>query len=227
MRVRPGWTVDRQRIFEGYCGALVSMIQTSKGHIVVPVQPMRHDPMRNTLRSYVSEDDGKTWKPSNIIDLGGNHDHDGAMEPTLVELRDGRLWMLIRTTLGRFWEAYSDDYGYSWRVLRPSRIRAPSSPGYMIRLASGRLVLAYNHRYDLAYPYCRRELAISFSEDEGNTWTEPSLIARSKAPPGSYVRPLAYPYLFEARPGEIWVATWCDGLGLCVSVKEADFVVGP
>jgi hypothetical protein len=34
---------------------------------------------------------------------------------------------------------------------------------------------------------------------------------------------LSYPYLFERRPGELWVITRFDGK-VCLSLKEADFV---
>ena len=110
------WT-GRQQIFEGYCGALIHMIQTSTGEVVVPIQRLLRDPDRHGICVYVSADSGKTWCHSNIIDLGGHGHHDGAMEPTLVELSDGRLWLLIRTNLGKFWSAYSSDKGLSWRIL--------------------------------------------------------------------------------------------------------------
>ena len=69
------------------------------------------------------------------------------MEATVAELSNGRLLMLIRTNLDRFWEAYSDDGGRYWREIRPSQIDASSSPGYLIRLASGRLALVWNRLY--------------------------------------------------------------------------------
>jgi len=41
-----------------------------------------------------------TRSRSNLIDVGGHGDHDGALEPTLTELRDGRLWMLPASSAG-------------------------------------------------------------------------------------------------------------------------------
>ena len=102
------WT-GRQQIFDGYCGALINMIQTSTGKIVVPIQRLVRHPCQYAICVYVSADNGATWQHSNIIDLGGNGHHDGAMEPTMIELSDGRLWMLIRTNLGRSWSAFSSD----------------------------------------------------------------------------------------------------------------------
>ena len=114
------------------------------------VQPGRH-----VTPTYVSGDDGKTWKVSNVIDLGGDGHHDGSYESTLVELRDGRLWMLIRTNWDYFWEAISEDDGLHWLEFRPTTIDASSSPGYVTRLASGRLFLTWNRLYPEGESYGR------------------------------------------------------------------------
>ncbi|MCZ6679941.1 MAG: sialidase family protein [Candidatus Poribacteria bacterium] len=227
------WT-GRQQIFDGYCGALIHMIQTSSGEIVVPIQRLVRDPCRHAICVYVSADSGTTWQHSNIIDLGGHGHHDGAMEPTLVELSDGRLWMLIRTNLGRFWSAYSTDKGLSWRVIRPSDIDASSAPAAMIRLASGRLALVWNRFYPEGatdYPlrggdgnlsavptsWHREELSLAFSDDDGCTWSKPVVILRMKGGGPSY------PHLFEPEPGELWITTqFRDKVAMCV--RESDFV---
>jgi hypothetical protein len=226
------WT-DRQKLLDGYCGALIDMIQTKGGRIVVPVQLLLRDRTRHATRSYVSADDGKTWRRGNVLDLGGYGDHDGAMEATLAELGDGRLMMLLRTNLDRFWEAYSDDQGLYWRTLRPSPIDASSAPGYLIRLASGRLALVWNRLYpegkstvarhgggslsETQASWHRDELALAFSSDDGKTWTKPAVIARQRG--GG----LSYPYIFERRPGELWVITRFS-VNLCLKVREADFL---
>jgi hypothetical protein len=226
--------MDRQRLLDGYCGALIDIIQTSSGEVVVPVQPMLHNPGRHATRTYVSADDGKTWTWSNTIDLGGSGHHDGAMEATLTELKDGRLWMLLRTNLDYFWEAFSEDKGRSWRVIQPSRFDASSAPGYLLRLAGNRLALVWNRLYpeckletarrggdgqlsSAAASWHRGELSLAFSEDDGKTWTEPVVIARK---PGGG---LSYAYLFERRPGELWVSTRFSD-HICFRLKEADFV---
>ena len=142
--------------------------------------------------------------------------------------------MLLRTNLDYFWEAFSEDQGRSWRVIRPSRFDASSAPGYLLRLASGRLALVWNRLYPegktevarsggdgqtstAAASWHRGELSLAFSEDDGKTWTESVVIARK--PSGG----LSYAYLIERRPGELWVTTRFSD-SICCRLKEADFV---
>jgi hypothetical protein len=187
---------------------------------------------RHASLTCVSDDDGKTWRQGNIIDLGGRGDHDGAIEPTVVELSTGRILMLLRTNLDRFWEAYSDDGRY-WRELRPSSIDASSAPGYLARLASGRLALVWNRLYpegknatnrrgggtvcETQASWQREELSLAFSQDDAKTWTKPVVIAR-QAGAG-----LSYPMIFERKPGDLWIITRFNDR-IALSLREADFV---
>ncbi len=129
--------IDRQRILEGYNPNFFGFIQTRSGRLVATVPHVVRDPGRYAACSLTSDDDGKTWTRSHFVDLGGHGDHSGAMEPAVAELSDGRLLMLIRTHWGRFWEAFSDDGGLSWRTVHPSQIVAPSAPGHLLKLRSG------------------------------------------------------------------------------------------
>jgi hypothetical protein len=222
--------IDRQKILDGYCGALIGMIQTTGGQIVTPMQTMI-ERKRHVTTTRVSADDGKTWQQGNVIDLGGRGDHDGGFEATVAQLSNGRLLMLIRTNLDRFWEAYSDDQGRYCREIRPSQIDASSSPGHLVRLASGRLALVWNRLCaeskgvirraavglaETAASWQREELSLAFSEDDAKTWSKPVVIVRQ---PGAS---LAYPHIFERRPGELWIGT--QQTAICLSLKEADFV---
>jgi sialidase-1 len=229
-----GWSWKApERIFAGYCGALINMIETPSGELVVPIQRLVRDPCRHAICVYVSSDGGDTWEPSNVIDLGGHGHHDGAMEPAIVQLRDGRLWMLIRTNLDQFWNAFSADAGHSWRVLHPSGIDASSAPGALLRLASGRLVLVWNRlcaagkkkpprrggdgQFSLsAASWHREEVSIAFSEDDGRTWSAPQVILQVKGAGPSY------PYLFEPEPGRLWVHT-LFGYRAALRIDERDF----
>lgn len=204
----------RQKIFEGVCGhPPINLLQLRSGRLVVPVQYYASAPLRCVIRTYVSDDDGANWKPGNIIDLGGHGHHDGAFEPTMVELRDGRVWMIIRTNWDKFWEAFSDD-GFYWRTIRPSNIAASSSPPYLTRLSDGKLILFWNRLYpegkdsyerrgkpfsEVAGSWHREELSVALSDDDGTTWSAPRVVAREAK------KWLSYSYAFEPEPGIIWL----------------------
>jgi len=211
------WT-DRQELMGGYNADFMGLIETRDGNVVATMEHQVPELRRWISCSFVSKDSGITWRCSNWIDIGGHGHHDGATEPAVVELTDGRLLMLIRTSLGQFWKAYSSDGGVYWRILQPSGIDASSAPAWILRLSSGRLGLVWNRsrpegasdwpKYNtpdptFEYPASvyREELSIAFSEDEGESWTPPRVIARE---PGGQ---LAYPYVHERSPGTLWVFT--------------------
>ncbi len=233
------WT-DHQRILGGYNPNFFGLIQTGAGRIVVPLQHLTSDPGRLIACSFYSDDDGKTWKRSNWIDLGGHGHHDGAFEPTVAELSDGRLLMLLRTSWDRFWQAISDDGGRYWRTILPSTLDASNSPGYLLRLRSGRLLLVWNRLHpegrmwektdlpqhtEIPSSWHREELSLAFSQDDGKSWTEPIVIVRQ---PGGQV---SYPLLFERRPGEIWIVSgfafrkfWEEPFHLGLKIDESTFL---
>ncbi|HEX7008960.1 MAG TPA: exo-alpha-sialidase [Phycisphaeraceae bacterium] len=222
-----------QKLHDDWTGAIRDILETRSGRIVFTSMKMAHQPGRHTVLTYGSDDQGRTWQPSNVIDLGGAGHHGGVMEPTIEQLEDGRLLMLIRTNWGQFWQAESTDDGRTWHPYGPSGIPASSAPALLSRLSSGRLMLLWNRPYpegQSSYPlrggnrilsavptsWHRGELSIAFSSDEGHTWSDPVVIARK---PGVS---LAYPYVFEARPGEIWITTMQGGLR--IKLNEKDFI---
>lgn len=218
------------KIHDGYCGAIRSMIQLRSGRVVLVSQKLVHESPRHITQTYWSDDDGRSWRAGNMLDIGGRGHHDGLVEATVAELKDGRVWMLLRSNHDKFWEAFSDDGRY-WYVLRPSRIEASSSPGYLLRLKSGRLMLAWNRLYpegattyesrgkdysERAASWHREELSVAISEDEGQNWSKPVVVAKQAK------KWLSYPWLYEHTPGEIWITTMQGNLR--VAAREQDLV---
>lgn len=69
---------------------------------------------RNGTVSYYSDDDGDTWQgPSDLCTAPpyeGRWDNRGS-SGHVVELNDGRLWMLLRNSQDHLWEYFSTDRG--------------------------------------------------------------------------------------------------------------------
>lgn len=184
------WTAP-QMIFEGYTGSTNGAVETHDGHLVVPFSQYVAQPGRLVSRTVVSADGGTTWKLSNTLDIGGAGDHEGALEPCVVELKDKRLWMIIRTSRKFFWESFSTDGGLTWSEAKATDINSSHSPAHVIRLSDGRLAMAWNPAV-----HQRRQLHLALSEDEGRTWSPSFTAVRGST---------TYPYILEAKPGELWV----------------------
>ena len=145
-------------------------IQLKTGRILMPVfytTDYRVDP-RIRSRVYYSDDEGASWKPSEtILDLPQTKH--GAQEPGVIELKDGRVMLWVRTELGRIYKSYSKDRGVTWSDLEAvANLDSPLSPQSIKRHPkTGDLVLVWNNS-----PGPKRwPLTAAISRDEGLTWT--------------------------------------------------------
>lgn len=127
-----------------------------------------------------SDDNGKTWQKSNDVDVRAIAPQDkyGADEPAVVELKDGRVMMIIRTDLGFIAKAYSKDHGATWS--KPEAIKglvAPCSPASVARIPkTGNLLLVWNNNKT-----ARNPLNSAISRDEGETWENIRFVDRGAA----------------------------------------------
>ena len=135
----------------------------------------------------------------------------GAIEPVVVQLNGGKLWMLIRTNTGVLYETFSNDDGTTWDDPAPSRFISSDSPAHFLRLRDGRLVLVLNmsQRWDVADSYAfggREVLHAAISDDDGRTWKGFREVLRTKLARKKGVRGdtgSAYPSAIENKEGKI------------------------
>ena len=167
---------------------------------------------------YVSTDRGKSWVRRGgvrVPDADLNHN-----EHMIVELRDGRLWMLLRTRYG-IAETYSADAGRTWTELKKSPIENPSTRFFLRRLASDRLLLVKNGPIEKRLPG-RSHLTAFLSDDEGKTWRGGLLLDDRNA--------LSYPDGFQSPDGLIRILyDWnrhTDAEVLLTAFREEDVLAG-
>ncbi len=203
-----------------WCGCIHSMIETRNGRIVLVGQEII-PAWRHATVVFVSDDKGRTWRRSNVLDIGqGRHDHAGSIEGTVIERRDGSLYQLLRTETGWLYESVSRDGGESWEDLKQSRIKSVTCCAQMTRLADGRIALLWNHppRHHPDSPSSREELFVAFSSDECATWSSPRVVAGNYGAGGR----VSYPYIYERRPGELWITTMQGGLRMKINLDDLD-----
>lgn len=83
------------------------------------------------IEVYYSDDDGKSFKKVSGASFSSPFKANelGFMEPGLLELTDGRIWLYIRTAYGYQYQAFSEDGGENWSVPEPNfKLTSPSAP---------------------------------------------------------------------------------------------------
>ena len=160
-------------------------VQLQSGRLILPVAwhqgPGEARDTAGVIMCYISDDNGKTWRRSK--DLFKGYGPDGqritVQEPGVVELKDGRLMMYMRTNAGSQYVCYSQDGGETWSKAQPSNLASPLSPASIKRNPwTGDLLCVWNDHSGIhKYPASRRTpLCLAISQDEGKTWSRSSII---------------------------------------------------
>lgn len=160
----------------------------------------------------ISDDQGKSWRR---VDMPGSH---GRVHPNVVELENGHLAAFMRSRAADFiYRSESFDYGDTWSVPVPTPLPNNNSSISAVKLASGRVAIAYNPTCtpepkadEAAWPGLRCPVAVALSEDGGLTFP---LIRHMELGEG-YVgaenstnnRQYEYPYLMQSADGRLHLA---------------------
>lgn len=142
------------------------------GRLIAPIAYTRDVGTDNHFVSYCSysDDKGKNWQESlNRVDYSDR----GAMEPEVIEFKNGQLGMIFRTQSGHIGISYSSDEGVSWGEPKSWGVRAPESPSTCRRIPStGDLLLIWNDNYEPGADHQGKRIPLSsaISTDEGKTW---------------------------------------------------------
>lgn len=217
-----------KRIWTGFTGSLNSVIQLRNGRIVLPFSYLTSRTWSSRGKGFdaftfmghsdstvlYSNDQGRTWhlSPSHLkAPVPNIVSAYGAIEPVVIQLKDGRVWMLIRTQMGRFYQSFSSD-GITWSQPTPTSIISSDSPAGLLRLRDGQILLLWNDCQRYPYAHGGRQVLLgAVSSDEGKTWRGYREVARDPLrnlpPPASGDFGTAYPFPTLTKDGKVLLHT--------------------
>lgn len=159
------WTVPR-RITNGTMMGKPFILSNGEWAII----PSSRD-VDNSARLVISHDQGISWQERgavNVPEIERNCD-----EHSVIERKDGSLWMLIRVKSG-IGEGISVDAGKTWSPFTFSEIKHTNSRFFIRRLQSGNLLLVKHGPIDIKTE--RSHLMAFLSKDDGKTWSKGLLL---------------------------------------------------
>ena len=189
-------------------------IQLSTGRILLPAAYTPNVwawPQLVSLCFY-SDDNGRTWyRSQGEVSLMSNST---AEEPGIIELRDGRIMMWMRTSLGHVYRAYSSDGGETWSKAESMGIVSPQSPQSIKRIPnSGDLLMVWNNT-----PGPRRvPLTAVVSRDEGESWENMKDLETDEKQTYAYTS-------ITFIKDEVFLTYYCDHRSLKLKILPIDWL---
>ena len=182
---------DARRLPDGILGPIKNKpVQLANGDILSPSSTEDGGWRVHFERS---SDGGKTWSATTAVNDGREI---GAIQPSILFHKDGRLEAVGRTEQERIFQTWSADQGRTWGKMTLLDLPNPNSGIDAVTLADGRFLLVYNHT-----PKGRSPLNIAISHD-GTRW-QSALVLESDA--GEF----SYPAVIQSRDGLVHITyTW-------------------
>jgi predicted neuraminidase len=165
-------------------------VQLPEGRILLPLYSDGY----NLSLIAISDDRGQSWQPGLPIVGRGN------IQPSLLQKKNGDLLAFMRDNgdePGRVMTSLSKDRGYTWSVAKKTSLPNPGTSVEAIVLENGDWILVHNDIENGRY-----SLAVSLSEDEGETWPWTRHLERRGPAEGSF----SYPSVIQAKDGSIHIS---------------------
>ncbi len=140
-----------------------------------------------------SENGGKTWTATPAVNDGKTI---GAIQPSILQHKDGTLTAVGRTQQGYLFHIDSKDEGRTWGAMSLLDVPNPNSGTDAVTLRDGRFLLVYNHT-----PRGRSPLNVAVSDD-GIHWKAMLTLENGD---GEF----SYPAVIQTRDGKVHITyTW-------------------
>jgi predicted neuraminidase len=149
-----------------------------------------------------SDDLGKTWSATPPVN---DPRKIGAIQPTLLFLKNGALEALGRTSNGKIFQIFSTDQGKTWGPMTLTDLPNPDSGIDAVTLRDGRQLLVYNHNIRSgSRNKGRSPLNVAVSPD-GTRWFAALVLEDDPDAPSGF----SYPAVIQTRDGLVHITyTW-------------------
>ena len=143
----------------------------------VSVDAHFYDPHFGASYVFFSDDDGKTWqrnRDGELFILLKNSDLiESTFEPSVTEISPGKLLMIMRTRVGRYFQAWSQDNGETWTRPQPTQLAGTQAPVQIRTIKeTGHLLCVFTQQSsdEVRRGYMRTRLSSAISKNGGRLW---------------------------------------------------------
>ncbi len=134
------------------------------------------DPHFGASLVFYSDDEGSTWKRNRdgelfvVLEPGGPFQ--STFEPSVTEVAPNKLYMIMRTNLGRYFQAWSYDCGETWTRPQPSHLAGTHAPAQVRTLPNGHLLCVFTQQSEeeIRRGFIRSRLSSAVSCTGGKVW---------------------------------------------------------
>jgi predicted neuraminidase len=184
-----------ERLPKGILGPIKNKpVALSGGSVLLPTSD--ESPVKpNLWRVYFEEmsADGSDFERGEFVNDGETW---GAIQPSVLVHRDGRLEAVGRSRQGKVFQVWSDDNGKTWGPMTATNLPNPNSGTDAVTLKDGRHLIVYNHTTKGRSP-----LNVAISTD-GKDWKMMHVLEDE---PGEY----SYPAVIQTSDGRVHITyTW-------------------
>jgi predicted neuraminidase len=167
-------------------------IQLDDGSILCP-SSTEHEGWR--VHFELTRDFGKTWQ---IVGPINDAKRFGAIQPSILVYRDGKMQVLCRSRQSVITQSWSSDRGKTWSDMTATDLPNPNAGTDAVTLRDGRQLLVYNHTIrNGSFPSSRNMLNVAISEN-GKDWKTVLTLERAE---GEY----SYPAVIQTSDGNVHI----------------------